>query len=117
MTRVISSTGGLRRERESEARAHKISLHKISEMLSTELAVLIEELKAESPPPDHAGHHDVRVMIVSRALDKIGGVVVRVSKAVGPRKPRLESRPLVWRSCSKYFCHIWDSDVMMRQIE
>jgi hypothetical protein len=47
-------------------------------MLSTELAIVLEELKAEFPAPDEADHHEKRVEMVSWALMKIEGTVIRV---------------------------------------
>lgn len=88
MNQVISSTSNLRREIESKARARGITPHTVSEMLSKELAVVVEELKAEFPPPDHAEHHEDRVKIISRALIKVEDAVVRVSQAVGVSEPK-----------------------------
>jgi len=51
-------------------------------MLSSELAIAVEELKSEFPPPDHAEYHDDRVRIISHALVKVEDAV-RVCAAVG----------------------------------
>jgi len=91
MNHVVSNTGELRREIERKARARGMTLHNISEMLSNELAVVIEELKNEFPPPDHAEHHEDRVKIISRALVKVEDAVVRVSKAVGVPEAKVRS--------------------------
>lgn len=91
MHHLVSSTGELRREIVRKARARGISLHNISEMLSNELAVVIEELENEFPPPDHAEHHEDRVKIISRALVKVEDAVVRVSKAVGVPEAKARS--------------------------
>jgi hypothetical protein len=52
-------------------------------MLSSEMAAVLEELKAEFPPPEEANHHRQRVEMVSRALMNIETYVVRVSMQCG----------------------------------
>jgi hypothetical protein len=83
MTQLVSSTKDLRDEVHKHANLHGLSLETISEMLSTELAIVLEELKAEFPAPDEADHHEKRVEMVSRALMKIEGTVIRVSGHCG----------------------------------
>jgi hypothetical protein len=83
MTNVVSSTSELRREIQIAAWARGINLHRVSQMLSSELAIVFEELKVEFPPPDHAECHDDRVNIISRALVMVEDAVVCVGAAVG----------------------------------
>jgi hypothetical protein len=83
MNNVVSSTGDLRREFQAKALARGIDIDEISEMLSRELAVVVEELKAEFPSPDQAQNHEERVRIISHALEKVEVSVVRVGAAFG----------------------------------
>lgn len=83
MNHVVSTTANLRREMQANAWTRDVTVHHISEMLSSELAIVIEELKNEFPPPDHAEHHEDRVKIISRALVKVEDAVVRVGDKLG----------------------------------
>lgn len=82
MNHVISNTMKLRSEIESKIQERGITLHEVSEMLSKELAGVVEELQAEFPP-DHAKHHEDRVKVISGALTKVEDAVVRVCAAIG----------------------------------
>jgi hypothetical protein len=83
MEKAVSSTMELRAQVQSGAEWHGLTLENVSEMLSTELATVMEELKAEFPAPSEAGHHEERVEMISRALVKVEGCVVRVSARCG----------------------------------
>jgi len=83
MVKVVSGAGELRHEFESKIWAHGMTLSEISDMLSKELAVVVDELKTEFPPPDHAEHHEERSVMISRALEKVEDVVVRISVRAG----------------------------------
>lgn len=79
MMHVISSTGDFRLKLEAQG----ISLENLSELVALGLSTRVEEIKKEFPPPDHAEHHAERSEMVSRILEEIGNVVVRVSMSVG----------------------------------
>ena len=83
MARVVSSTKELRDEVQKGAEARGLTLENMSEMLSTEMAYILAELKAEFTSPDEANHHKQRVEMVSRALSKMEESVVRVSMRCG----------------------------------
>ena len=83
MARVVSGTKELRNEVQKGAEARGLTLENMSEMLSTEMAYILAELKAEFPSPDEANHHKQRVEMVSRALSKMEESVVRVSMQCG----------------------------------
>jgi len=83
MAQVVSSTMELRAEVQAAAEARGLTLENVSEGLSTELAAVLEELKAEFPAPNDAENHEQRVEIVSRALEKVERSVVSVSVQSG----------------------------------
>jgi hypothetical protein len=83
MGHVVSNTMELRAKVQGAAEARGLTLEHVSEMLSTDLAVVLQELKTEFPPPSDADHHEQRVEIISRALVKVEGSVVRVSVQCG----------------------------------
>lgn len=78
MAHVISSTSDLRLKLE----ARGVSLETISEMLTLELSKLVEEIK-QLPPPDQVEHHAERTKTISRTLEMIGDVLVRVCVSFG----------------------------------
>jgi hypothetical protein len=83
MAHVVSSTTRLRDEVQRGAEARGLTLEHVSEILSAEMAALLEELKAEFPAPDEADHHEHRAEMVSRALLRMEASVVRVSMHCG----------------------------------
>jgi aspartate aminotransferase-like enzyme len=83
MAHVVSSTRKLRDKVQKGAEARGLTLENVSEMLSTEMANVLAELKAEFPSPDDADHHKQRVEMVSRGLSKTEESVVRVSMQCG----------------------------------
>ena len=82
MSSLVSTTGKLRQEFQSKA-FENVTLDQISEMLSKELSVVVENLQDEFPSPDHAEHHEERVQTISRVLAQVEACVVRVSEATG----------------------------------
>jgi len=80
MLELVSGVQALRAAVQSSAQAHAtgISLEEISEKLSVELAVILEEFKREFPSPDKATHHKEREEMISRALSKVEDSLVRV---------------------------------------
>ncbi|KIM79129.1 hypothetical protein PILCRDRAFT_823708 [Piloderma croceum F 1598] len=82
MTQMVINTNGLRAAVQEAAKSRGLNLENVSE-LSSEMATVLEELKAEFPPPEEADHHGQRVEIVSRVLMKIERCVVRVSVQCG----------------------------------
>jgi hypothetical protein len=83
MTQVVSSTMALRAEVQAAAEARGLTLENVSVGLATELADVLEELKAEFPAPNDAENHEQRVVVVSRALEKVERSVVSVSVRCG----------------------------------
>lgn len=83
MTQMVINMNGLKAAVQEAAKSHGLNLENVSEMLSSEMAAVLEELKAEFPPPEEADHHRQRVEMVSRALMKIERCVVRVSMQCG----------------------------------
>jgi len=86
MTQMVINTNGLRAAVHEAAKLQGLNLENVSEMLSSEMAAVLEELKAEFPPPEEADRHRQRVEMVSRALMKIERCVVRVSMQCGMSK-------------------------------
>jgi len=87
MEQVVYSTTKFRYEVQRGAQARGLSLDNISELLSAEMAMLLEELKAEFPSPDEADHHKERGQMVYSALLKMEGSVVRMSMQCGVSEP------------------------------
>lgn len=105
MDKVVSSTTELGDDVQETAILHGFTLEKVSEMLSADLAIVMDELKAEFPAPSDADHHGQRVEMISRALAKLEESVVRVSTQCGVSEPRARAEHR--NSCTACSCCHW----------
>lgn len=80
---LVSVTVDLRAEVQNATASYGLTIDNFSDMLSTELDRVLEELQDKFPPPNKANHHEERVEIILMVLLKVEESLVRVAGQCG----------------------------------
>jgi hypothetical protein len=83
MVQVVTGAKKLRDDVCQAAQTFGEGLDEVSAKLSAEMAVILEELKTEFPPPAEAPGHEERLKMISHIMKKIEKSLVRVGGLYG----------------------------------
>jgi hypothetical protein len=83
MVQVVTNAKRLRDDVHEAAQKHGVGLDQVSEKLSSEMAVVLEQLKKEFPSPGKAPSHEERLRMTSHVMKNVEESLVRVCGLYG----------------------------------